>query len=127
LDTKGAVALGVRGALRAFVADRTALLNKLCTDHLIWLQSLERFGRDASLAATWIDGEGQETKVVKNRLHRDLLPADGDWDAEVARLEALGAERVQFFNHDPTQTWRVMRDPEGNEFCLVWLHDEARS
>jgi catechol 2,3-dioxygenase-like lactoylglutathione lyase family enzyme len=67
-----------------------------------------------------------ERKVVKNRLHLDLLPVDGDWNTEVERLEALGAERVQFFDHDPTQTWWVMRDPEGNEFCIVWLHADHR-
>ncbi len=65
-----------------------------------------------------------EPKVVKNRLHVDLLPAEGDWRAEVERLEGLGAEKVQFFDHDPTQTWWVMHDPEGNEFCIVWLHEE---
>lgn len=72
-----------------------------------------------------------EPKVVKNRLHLDLLPAAGTtaghWEAEIARLEEMGAQRVHFFDHDPTQTWWVMHDPEGNEFCLVWLHDEARS
>lgn len=60
-----------------------------------------------------------EPKVVKNRLHLDLTPTDGDWEAEVARLEALGAERVHFHDHDPAQTWWIMRDPDGNEFCLV--------
>ena len=63
-----------------------------------------------------------EPKVVKNRLHFDLLPADGDWSMAVERLESLGAQKVQFFDHDPTQTWWVMHDPEGNEFCIVWLH-----
>jgi hypothetical protein len=64
-------------ALRAFIADRTALLTKLCTDHLMWLQSLERCGRDASLAATWIDGEGQDHVVAINRAflqaHRHII------------------------------------------------------
>lgn len=65
-----------------------------------------------------------EPKVVKNRLHFDLLPVASDWDAAVEGLEALGAQKVQFFDHDPTQTWWVMRDPEGNEFCIVWLHED---
>jgi hypothetical protein len=64
-----------------------------------------------------------EPKVVKNRLHLDLLPVESDWHAAVARLESLGAEKMKFFDHDPTQTWWVMRDPEGNEFCMVWLHE----
>ena len=34
--------------------------------------------------------------------------------AEVARLERLGAERVQ-----KVQTWQVMRDPAGLLFCVL--------
>ncbi len=64
-----------------------------------------------------------EPKVVKNRLHFDVLPADGDWSMAVECLESLGAQKVQFFDHDPAQTWWVMHDPEGNEFCIVWLHE----
>jgi hypothetical protein len=64
-----------------------------------------------------------DSKVVKNRLHCDLLPADGDWSMAVERLESLEAQKVHFFDHDPAQTWWVMRDPEGNEFCIVGLHE----
>jgi Glyoxalase-like domain len=35
-------------------------------------------------------------------------------DAEVARLERLGARRVQ-----EVETWRVMRDPAGLPFCVL--------
>ena len=36
-----------------------------------------------------------ETKTVKNRLHIDLAPAkDDDQEAEVRRLESLGARRI---------------------------------
>jgi hypothetical protein len=53
-----------------------------------------------------------EPKTAKNRMHFDLR-APGATEDEVARLERLGAvvERV-----DPSHT--VMRDPEGNEFCV---------
>ncbi|MGQ0825364.1 MAG: VOC family protein [Actinomycetota bacterium] len=56
-----------------------------------------------------------DAKVVKNRLHLDLRPADRD--AEVARAEALGATRVDIGQGE--QTWVVLADPEGNEFCIL--------
>ena len=91
----------------------------------------ERFN-DASA----IEAEGQpriffqrvpEPKTVKNRVHIDLLagggpsvPLDEQRErvaAEVARLETLGATRLE--DHaDLGVHWAVMRDPEGNEFCV---------
>lgn len=56
-----------------------------------------------------------EAKKAKSRLHLDFVP--DDQDAEVARLEALGAKRVDIGQGD--QSWVVMADPEGNEFCLL--------
>ena len=56
-----------------------------------------------------------DTKTVKNRLHLDLVPDDRD--AEVARLEAMGATRVDVGQGDVS--WIVMADPEGNEFCVL--------
>ena len=56
-----------------------------------------------------------EEKLGKNRLHLDLRP--DDQDAEVARLEALGARRADIGQGDVS--WIVMTDPEGNEFCVL--------
>ena len=56
-----------------------------------------------------------EPKMVKNRLHLDLRPADQA--AEVARLEALGARRVDIGQGDVS--WVVMTDPDGNEFDVL--------
>jgi hypothetical protein len=56
-----------------------------------------------------------EGKTVKNRLHLDLRPLDQD--AEVARLEALGARRVSVGQGEVS--WVVMADPEGNEFDVL--------
>ena len=56
-----------------------------------------------------------EAKTVKNRLHIDLRPQDQD--AEVARLEALGARRVDIGQGD--ESWVVLADPDGNEFCVI--------
>lgn len=51
-------------------------------------------------------------KPKKNRLHLDVTTADRP--SEVARLIALGA-RLKRLADDHT----VLRDPEGNEFCVV--------
>jgi|HubBroStandDraft_1064217.scaffolds.fasta_scaffold68727_2 catechol 2,3-dioxygenase-like lactoylglutathione lyase family enzyme len=65
-----------------------------------------------------------EGKAVKNRLHIDLAPpGDGDQEAEVRRLEALGATRVDVGQDPATATWVVMADPEGNEFCVLSARD----
>jgi Glyoxalase-like domain len=53
-----------------------------------------------------------ERKAAKNRIHFDLRAA-GDMQAEVARLVALGASVSA--RHEALT---VMRDPEGNEFCV---------
>ena len=59
-----------------------------------------------------------DSKVVKNRLHLDLRPEDQG--AEVARLEKLGAKKIDIGQStDPDTTWVVMADIEGNEFCVL--------
>jgi predicted enzyme related to lactoylglutathione lyase len=60
-----------------------------------------------------------ETKSIKNRLHIDLDPDDRD--AEVERILALGARRVDV-GQGPDVTWVVLADPEGNEFCVLRPH-----
>ena len=57
-----------------------------------------------------------EGKTVKNRLHIDLAPDDRD--AEVERLLALGATRVDV-GQTGEESWVVLADPEGNEFCVL--------
>ena len=61
--------------------------------------------------------EVPEKKTVKNRLHIDVNPTDRDQSEEVARLEALGATRVDVGQGEVS--WVVMADPEGNEFCVL--------
>ena len=60
-------------------------------------------------------GRVPDEKTVKNRIHFDLRP--DDQEAEVARLEGLGAKRIDIGQGDVT--WVVMADPEGNEFCVL--------
>ncbi len=65
-----------------------------------------------------------EGKTVKNRLHIDLAPDDRD--AEVERIIALGATRADVGQGDD-QTWVVLADPEGNEFCILRSEEERRA
>ena len=66
-----------------------------------------------------------EGKTAKNRVHLDVraggdLAGDARRDRlaeEVRRLVSLGAEQVQPFD-EMGEHWIVMRDPEGNEFCV---------
>jgi predicted enzyme related to lactoylglutathione lyase len=46
------------------------------------------------------------------RVHLDIHT--DDLEAEVARLEALGAEKVEFVH-----AWWILRDPAGLLFCVV--------
>ncbi|MEM7337577.1 MAG: VOC family protein [Actinomycetota bacterium] len=56
-----------------------------------------------------------DTKQGHNRLHIDLRP--DDQAAEVARLVAMGATRVDVGQGEVP--WVVLADPEGNEFCVL--------
>jgi hypothetical protein len=58
-----------------------------------------------------------EPKVVKNRVHLDLIPTEGELETEIRRLERLGARRVRYVENDPDESHWIMADPEGNEFC----------
>lgn len=58
-----------------------------------------------------------EAKTVKNRLHLDLHPGADRRDAEVERLEGLGATVLRRVKEAGGE-WVVMTDPEGNEFCV---------
>ena len=57
----------------------------------------------------------EEAKRSKSRLHLDFRP--DDQDAEVARLVAHGARRVDIGQGEAS--WVVLADPEGNEFCVL--------
>ena len=59
-----------------------------------------------------------EPKAIKNRLHLDLTSSSQDREQEIERLLALGARRVDI-GQTGTESWTVLADPEGNEFCVV--------
>jgi len=52
-----------------------------------------------------------ESKITRNRVHLDIV--GGDRSEEVGRLRGLGASV-----RDEHDTFTVMQDPEGNEFCV---------
>ena len=59
-----------------------------------------------------------EPKRQKLRLHLDVNPTDRDQEAELARLLAAGARPVEV-GQTGEESWHVLADPEGNEFCLL--------
>lgn len=66
-----------------------------------------------------------EPKVGKNRLHLDVdLVPGADLDGEVQRAQRLGAAvAVEAVVEELGERWKVMTDPEGNEFCIVARSD----
>ena len=67
---------------------------------------------------TWLFAKVPEPKRAKNRMHVDLAAADHE--DEVERLVELGATRVADMD-EWGYRWTVLRDPEGNEFCVAQL------
>ena len=63
--------------------------------------------------------EVPDAKQVKNRLHLDLMPAEGTRDEELERLLGLGARTVDDRRRPDGSGWVVLADPEGNEFCIL--------
>ncbi|WP_432152018.1 VOC family protein [Streptomyces sp. bgisy029] len=59
-----------------------------------------------------------EPRTGKLRLHIDVSATDRDQDAELERLLALGA-RTADVGQTGEESWHVLADPEGNEFCLL--------
>jgi predicted enzyme related to lactoylglutathione lyase len=57
-----------------------------------------------------------DEKLSKERMHLDL--ESDDVEAEVRRLEALGAVRWDHQQERGYDFW-VLRDPWGNEFCVL--------
>lgn len=60
-----------------------------------------------------------DEKASKERMHLDL--ETDDIEAEVARLEALGATRWDHQQERGYDYW-VLRDPWSNEFCVLFPH-----
>ncbi|MCS5732030.1 VOC family protein [Herbiconiux moechotypicola] len=67
---------------------------------------------------TIILSKNDEPRVAKSRLHIDVNATDREQDAELERLLALGA-RPADIGQTGEESWHVLSDPEGNEFCLL--------
>jgi hypothetical protein len=86
-------------------------LHKVTEDNAV-LRSAKGVGPYLSFLRT------PDVKTVWNRVHLDLRPYPGDdLEAEAARLRALGAATIDLGRTDIP--WKVLADPEGNEFCLL--------
>jgi predicted enzyme related to lactoylglutathione lyase len=57
-----------------------------------------------------------ERKSTKDRVHLDF--AAKDYEATAREIEALGATR-KWISDKPEDSFVVLADPEGNEFCIV--------
>jgi hypothetical protein len=68
--------------------------------------------RYATLPGPHLDCMVQRVEAGREGVHFDV--ETDDVDAEVARLEKLGAKRVQ-----QVKKWWVMEDPGGHRFCVV--------
>ena len=69
-------------------------------------------------APTLVFGPVADPTPGKLRLHIDVNPTDRDQDAELERLLALGAVPADV-GQTGDESWHVLADPEGNEFCLL--------
>jgi catechol 2,3-dioxygenase-like lactoylglutathione lyase family enzyme len=70
------------------------------------------------LQPTIILSPSSDPRTGKLRLHIDVNPVDRDQAAELERLLALGA-RPADVGQAGDESWHVLADPEGNEFCLL--------
>jgi hypothetical protein len=99
-----------------------------CSDALVaarfWAAALNSdVEEDSTAAKAFVEAPGwggpnmwfvavPEPKTAKNRLHFDLR-APGSVEAEVSRLEGLGATVVSRL-----ESHTIMLDPDGHEFCV---------
>ena len=93
------------------------------------LDAIEAEGGDTNAAAAAVDPEGRGPRLFFRKMPRSDpehipihldLNAD-DREAEVERLVDLGATVVETRTQTTgpyTETWTVLRDPEGNGFCV---------
>ena len=82
---------------------------------LVWDQNQETAiqSPNGGTKVAW-GGPPVAAKLGRNRQRFELLAHDGDLDAEVDRLIALGAARLE----TSTDGGIELADPDGNEFCV---------
>jgi len=82
------------------------------------LQVHEGTDRPGPVPPTLTFARVPEGKTLKNRLHLDVNPTDSDQGEEVRRLLDLGARHADV-GQTGDESWVVLADPEGNEFCVL--------
>jgi len=97
-----------------------------------WAQLLDGYSAEPSGPAYLARGEGLElcfnrtekSPTIELPIHLDVNVPDRE--AELERLLGLGAKLVETKSHaigELSETWTVMRDPEGNGFCIQTPHN----
>ncbi|WP_137120446.1 VOC family protein [Segeticoccus rhizosphaerae] len=111
------------GVIGALASDGTPAVGYFWSEALAWplvRDQAEETAIQSPQGGTKISWGGPPVaaKLGKNRLHLDIAPPAGaDQHAEVERLVALGATRIDIGQGDVS--WVVMADPDGNEFCVL--------
>jgi predicted enzyme related to lactoylglutathione lyase len=111
------------GVIGAFSSDGSRAVGQFWSEALGWPLVWDQ-GEETAIQSprggskvSW-GGPPDHPKQGKNRLHFDIAPPAGvDQQAEVERLVALGARRIDIGQGDVS--WAVMADPDGNEFCVL--------
>ncbi|MFC9994206.1 VOC family protein [Nocardia sp. NPDC127526] len=75
-------------------------------------------GGFGGLQPALVFSRSKEPRRGKLPLHIDVSATDRDQGAELERLLALGARKVDI-GQTGEESWHVLADPEGNEFCLL--------
>ncbi|GAA4194049.1 VOC family protein [Gryllotalpicola kribbensis] len=70
------------------------------------------------LQPTLIFSRSTDPRPERLRIHIDVNPTDRDQDAELERLLGIGARHADV-GQTGEESWYVLQDPEGNEFCLL--------
>ena len=70
------------------------------------------------LQPTLVLSPSTDPRAGKLRLHIDVNATDRDQEAELDRLLAAGARRADI-GQTGNESWHVLADLEGNEFCLL--------
>jgi predicted enzyme related to lactoylglutathione lyase len=97
-----------------------------------WAAMLDGYSAESSGEAYFARGEGPElffnlrpkSPTIELPIHLDLNVPDRE--VELERLLGLGAKLVATKSHqveDLSEIWTVMRDPEGNGFCIQTPHN----
>ena len=85
------------------------------TDDSIEIGPAEGFGGPVP---TLVFNRSADPRRGKLPLHLDVNPTDRPQNAELERLLELGARPVEV-GQTGQESWHVLADPEGNEFCLL--------